>query len=59
MATKWEYFCEQRLAKGYDTELTDHMNSRAAEGWELVAPQYVTGAHPRVWLFWRRQLAES
>ena len=53
MATKYEYLCEQR--PGHDTEITDHMNSRAAEGWELVAAQF-TPDHPlpHAWLVWRR-----
>ena len=43
MATRYEYFCEER--PGHDTDITDHMNSRAAEGWELVAAQF-TPDHP-------------
>jgi hypothetical protein len=54
MATKWEYFCEQRPAQGYDTDLTDHMNNRAAEGWELVSAQVTLDRPPHVWLFWKR-----
>jgi DICT domain-containing protein len=37
MATKYKYLCKER--PGHDTDITDHMNSRAAEGWELVAAQ--------------------
>jgi hypothetical protein len=52
MATKYEYLCEER--PGYDVEMTDYMNSRAAEGWELVTVQFMTGRPPHAWLVWRR-----
>jgi len=53
MAARPEYFCEER--PGYDTEITDHLNSRAAEGWELVTAQVVVGDRPpHFWLIWRR-----
>lgn len=52
MATRYEYLCEQR--PGHDTGITDHMNSRAAEGWKLVSAQFEPERHPRVWLVWRR-----
>jgi hypothetical protein len=52
MATRYEYLCEERA--GHDVEITDYMNSQAAEGWELVAVQFVPERHPHVWLVWRR-----
>jgi hypothetical protein len=52
MATRYEYLCEER--PGHDTEITDHMNRRAAEGWELISAQFEPARHPRVWLVWRR-----
>lgn len=53
MATKYEYLCEER--PGHDTEITDHMNSRALEGWELVTAQFVRDHPlPHAWLVWRR-----
>jgi hypothetical protein len=52
MATDYEYLCEERA--GHDTEITDHMNSRGAEGWELVTAQFVPDRLPHVWLVWRR-----
>ena len=52
MATRHEYLCEERA--GHDVEITDHMNSQAAEGWELVSAQFVPDRHPHVWLVWRR-----
>ena len=50
---KYEYLCEER--PGHDAQITDHMNGRAAEGWELVVAQ-CTPDHPlpHVWLVWRR-----
>ena len=53
-ATKYEYLCEER--PGHDSEITDHMNSRAAEGWELLVAQ-CTPDHPlpHAWLVWRRR----
>lgn len=52
MPTKYEYLCEQR--PGYDTELTDHMNSMATQDWELVSAQFEPTRPPHVWLIWRR-----
>jgi len=53
MATKYEYLCEEM--PGHDTEITNHMNSRAAEGWELVAAQFMPDRPlPHAWLVWRR-----
>jgi hypothetical protein len=53
MATKYEYLCEER--PGHDTDITDHLNNRAAQGWELVAAQ-IAPDHPlpHAWLVWRR-----
>ena len=53
MATKYEYLCEERSR--HDTDITDHLNNRAAEGWELVAAQ-IAPDHPlpHAWLVWRR-----
>jgi len=53
MATKYEYLCEE--TPGHDTAITDHMNGRAAEGWELLVAQVVPGRPlPHTWLVWRR-----
>jgi hypothetical protein len=52
MATKYEYLCEDR--PGYDVEITDHLNTRAAEGWELLSVQFVIDRPPHAWLVWRR-----
>jgi hypothetical protein len=53
MATTYEYLCEE--TPGHDTAITDHLNSRAAEGWELFAAQVMPGRPvPHTWLVWRR-----
>jgi hypothetical protein len=52
MATKYEYLCEEK--PGYDREITDYLNGRAAEGWEVVSIQFVTDRPPHVWVVWRR-----
>jgi hypothetical protein len=52
MTTKWEYFLDKVLA---DELRTEHLNSRAAEGWELVSTSVDPGVDvPVIYLFWRR-----
>lgn len=53
MATKYEYLCEE--IPGHGPGITDHMNRRAVEGWELMTG-HVSPDHPlpHAWLIWRR-----
>jgi hypothetical protein len=55
MTYSWQYLCTQNA---HDAEsLTDHMNNRASEGWELLAVTFAVkgegGVHS---MFWRHPL---
>ncbi len=52
MAAKWEYFVETLTPHNLTTE---HLNMRAADGWELVSTAATgPGASGFFWLVWRR-----
>ena len=51
MAAKWDYFVETLAARELRTE---HLNMRAAEGWELVSTNVSAAGTVIYKLFWRR-----
>jgi hypothetical protein len=51
MTANWEYLFENL---GYRDLTTEHLNTRAAEGWELVSTAVAGHGGDRYLLFWRR-----
>jgi Domain of unknown function (DUF4177) len=58
MSAKWEYFFEATQAvhpTNFSERFNQHLNARAAEGWELVSVEYnTTGGNSYAALIWRR-----
>jgi hypothetical protein len=57
MASEWEYLCEDTGdLKNAPQVITQGMNQRGAQGWELVSAQYaqITPYYAKAILFWKR-----
>jgi hypothetical protein len=56
MEAKWTYFYEKMSFKHneFAEKFNEHLNSRAAEGWEPTSAQYDPDEWVKAYLIWQR-----